>query len=179
MKKDAILETTAEQISQANILLKGARKESTAPENEKSAVFERTGTAALKVAPEQIRYANILFYGTWGGLLALSVLFLLYVAGLITPFVPSSQVIASWGMSVHDYNAHLNLPAGWGWLGMLMYGDFLNFLGIAFLALLTIVGYLVLIPYYLKNKDLTYAAIAGLEIMILTLAASGVLRVGH
>lgn len=151
MKKDAILETTTEQAGQASISFKkGARKESAAPENEKGAVFERTGTtgaAALKVAPEQVRYANILFYGTWGGLLALSVLFLLYVAGLITPFVSSTQVIASWGMSVHDYNAHLNLPEGWGWLGMLMYGDFLNFLGIAFLALLTIGGYLVLIPY--------------------------------
>lgn len=132
----------------------------------------------LSVAPEQIRYANILFYGTWGGILILSILFLLYVSGLITPFVPSFQVPAYWGMNVHDYNARLNLPAGWGWVGMLMYGDYLNFIGIAFLGLLTVVGYLVLIPYYLKSKDLTYATIAGLEVIILLLATSGILRVG-
>ncbi|MEW6423643.1 MAG: DUF1634 domain-containing protein [Bacillota bacterium] len=133
----------------------------------------------LQIAPEQIRYANILFYGAWGGILILGILFLLYASGIISPYVPSAMLPNYWGMNVHDFNEQLNLPVGWGWVGMLMYGDFLNFIGIAFLAFLTIAGYLVLIPFYIKSKDMAYAAIAGLEILILLLAASGVLRVGH
>ncbi len=140
--------------------------------------MEKMEKRDLQIAPEQIKYANILFYGSWLGILILGVFFLLYVSGIISPFVPSSVIPNYWGMNVHDYNQHLNLPVGWGWLGMIMYGDYLNFLGIAFLALLTIIGYLILIPYYLKSKDVAYATIAGLEIIILLLAASGILRVG-
>lgn len=132
-----------------------------------------------QVPSEQIMYANLLFYGTWLGIIALGVLFLLYVSGVISPFVPAAMVTDYWNLNVHDYNQSLNLPVGWGWLGMLAYGDYLNFIGMAFLALLTIGGYLVLLPSYIKNKDFTYATIAGLEVLILVLAASGILKVGH
>lgn len=139
---------------------------------------EEARQVQLTVAPEQIRYANMLFYGSWGGILLLGVLFLLYAGGVITPYVPSWMVVQHWGLSVHDYNEALHLPTGWGWLGMLFYGDFLNFIGIAFLAFLTIGGYLLLLPYYIKSKDAVYATIAGLEVVILLLAASGILKVG-
>ena len=140
---------------------------------------EESRPERLAVAPEQIRYANMLFYGAWGGILLLGVFFLLYASGIIAPYVPSWVVVQHWGMSVHDYNAALGVPTGWGWLGMIYYGDFLNFLGIAFLGFLTIGGYLLLFPYYIRSKDPVYATIAGLEVIILLLAASGILKVGH
>ena len=59
------------------------------------------------------------------------------------------------------------------------YGDFLNFLGIAFLAAVTIICYLSVIPTFLKKKDYVYATFALVEALILTLAASGLLAVGH
>jgi hypothetical protein len=41
------------------------------------------------------------------------------------------------------------------------------------------VGYLVLLlPAYIRKKDLSYAAIVTVEILVLTLAASGILKVG-
>jgi hypothetical protein len=57
-------------------------------------------------------------------------------------------------------------------------GDFLNYLGFAFLALMTIVCYLVLVRGYSRQKDWIYAAIAVLEIVVLSLAASGLLGAG-
>ena len=47
-----------------------------------------------------------------------------------------------------------------------------------FLASLTVVGYLVLLPAYVRRRDVAYAIIAVSEIVVLVLAASGILSVG-
>jgi hypothetical protein len=62
---------------------------------------------------------------------------------------------------------------------MLRYGDFLNFIGIAMLAGVTIVCYAAIIPMLLKRKDKVYALLALLEVVVLVLAASGVVSGGH
>jgi hypothetical protein len=61
---------------------------------------------------------------------------------------------------------------------MLGKGDFLNFTGIAFLAAVTLVCYLRIIPILFKNKDTIYGIIAIIEVLVLGLAASGLLRAG-
>ena len=62
---------------------------------------------------------------------------------------------------------------------MLGKGDFLNFIGIAILGGVTIICYLAIIPTLLRKKDKAYVAMAFLEVLVLTLAASGILAVGH
>jgi hypothetical protein len=64
---------------------------------------------------------------------------------------------------------------GWAWFGELQYGDMLNYIPIAFLSLLTIICYASLIPGLLRKKDTTYTVIAILEIIVLLVAASGIL----
>jgi hypothetical protein len=54
-----------------------------------------------------------------------------------------------------------------------------NFLGIAFLAGVTIVCYLRIAPILFAKKDPIYGVIALLEVIVLTLAASGLLKGGH
>lgn len=133
----------------------------------------------VDVPPEQLAYANLLLYCSWAGIGMLAVTFLIYMSGFFSPFIPASEMPMYWGMSAHEFLVETGAPIGWGWLGMLGYGDFVNLLGIAFLALLTIVGYLVLLlPAYLRKKDIAYASIVVVEILVLTLAASGVLAVG-
>jgi hypothetical protein len=61
---------------------------------------------------------------------------------------------------------------------MLGKGDFLNFIGIAFLAGVTIICFFPIIPIFLKKKDKVYAALAVVEILVLVLAASGLLKSG-
>jgi hypothetical protein len=68
--------------------------------------------------------------------------------------------------------------AGWSWLARIGKGDYLNFIGIAILAGLTIVCYAAIIPAFLRKKNMAYLAIAVVEVLVLTLAASGILKGG-
>ena len=136
---------------------------------------------------EQLLYANILQVGMFIGLALLLVTFALYTSGVIAPAVPIEQLPDYWTMNVHDYleatnkdHLHQEHPiTGWSWLWLLGKGDYLNFLGIVVLSSVTIVCFLGIVPTLLRKKDKVYAAMALLEAAILTLAASGILGVGH
>ena len=133
----------------------------------------------LQAGPEQIRYALLLEKGMYLGLLILFVTFALYALGIVKPFIPKSEISHYWAMNVHDYLEHANIKTGWSWLGMLNYGDFINFIGVALLAGVTIICYLAIVPILLRNNDKVYAVLAVLEALVLSLAASGLLAVGH
>ena len=136
---------------------------------------------------EQLLYAKVLEIGMYIGLVILFITFGVYVSGIMAPAVPLDQVSSYWHLGVHDYletvnQNHLQLahpPTGWAWLTMLGKGDFLNFIGIAILGGVTIICYLAIIPTLLRKKDNAYVAMALLEVIVLSLAASGILAVGH
>ncbi|KJS67439.1 MAG: membrane protein [Peptococcaceae bacterium BICA1-7] len=132
----------------------------------------------VEVAPEQIKYANLLLYGGWAGIFTLLVTFALYMTGIMPSYVEPSQMQYYWTMKASEYLAAANVPHGWGWLKMVGFGDFLPLVGIAWLGILTILGYFILLPAYMKKKDNIYTTIVVLEILVLTLAASGILKVG-
>ncbi|MGB9618562.1 MAG: DUF1634 domain-containing protein [Desulfomonilaceae bacterium] len=134
--------------------------------------------ASLNARPEQVVYANILEKGMLLGLVLVVVTYALYVSGVIKPFVSMEVIVGSWTVNVHDYLHKLHIEPGWAWLFMLGYGDFLNFVGIALLAGVTIVCFLAVIPVLLKQGDRLYALLAFLEVAILSLAASGLLGTG-
>ena len=127
---------------------------------------------------EQIAYANILFYGCWGGLALMFLTYLLYVTGIMEPYVSMELVTKFWSLPVHDYLVENKVPTGWGWTSLLNKGDFLNFLGIALLGGLTIVCYIPVTLAYLKKKDMAYAIISLLEVIVLCFAASGIVGGG-
>lgn len=133
----------------------------------------------LEAGPEQIRYANILEKGMFVGLVILLITFAVYALGILKPYIPRSEISHYWVVSVHEYLEEAHVPVGWGWLEMLSYSDFLNFTGIALLAGVTVVCFLSIIPILLKEDDKLYAVLAFLEVVILSLAASGLLKVGH
>lgn len=138
---------------------------------------EQTDTP-LKASPLQLKYADMLFYGCWGGLALMIVTYTLYVSGIMTPFVPLEKMTEYWKISCHDFLGQSGVVPGWWWVGQLARGDFLNFLGVAFLAGLTVICYIPLCLGYLKKKDMTFATIAFLEIVVLLLAASGIFGAG-
>jgi len=131
-----------------------------------------------KASPEQVAYANLLFYGCWGGLALMAVTYLLYVTGLITPHVPLEKVPLLWSEPVGTYLELGQVPVGWGWAVLIGKGDFLNFLGIVLLAGMTIVCYIPLIPVYMKRKEFIFAGLALAEIIVLLVAASGIVGGG-
>jgi hypothetical protein len=133
----------------------------------------------LKATSEQLLYARILERGMYLGLLILFITYALYVFGIMDPYIPLDKISDYWSMNVHDYLEHAEIKNGWAWLGMLKYGDFINFIGIALLAGVTIICYAAIIPTLLKSKDTVYAVLAVIEVIILSAAASGILAVGH
>jgi len=133
----------------------------------------------LKASPEQILYAKILEWGMYLGLLILFITFGLYAFGIIDPYIPLDKISKYWAYNVDDYLKHAEIKAGWAWLGMLKYGDFINFIGIAILSGVTILCYAAIVPTLLKNNDKVYAILAVIEVIILSAAASGILAVGH
>ena len=132
----------------------------------------------LEASPEQIVYAKILEKGMYIGLLLLIITFVIYAAGIMKPFIPLDEVSQYWSLSVDDYLHAAGVHAGWTWLGMLKYGDYLNFVPIAILAGVTIICYLAIVPGLLKSNDKVYAVLALLEALILAIAASGILGAG-
>jgi hypothetical protein len=127
---------------------------------------------------EQITYANILFYGCWSGLALMIVTYIVYVTGILDPYVSMELVTKFWSLPVHNYLVENNVPTGWGWATLLNKGDFLNFVGIALLGGLTIVCYIPVALAYFKKKDFAFAVISLLEVLVLCFAASGIVGGG-
>ncbi|MFZ5634345.1 MAG: DUF1634 domain-containing protein [Bacillota bacterium] len=144
----------------------------------KVAAGKNSTPVKVEVPQEQIKYANLLLYGSWAGIAILTITFILYVTGITPTYIEPSQIQQYWGMKSSAYLEAAQVPNGWGWLGMVKYGDFLPLIGIAWLGVLTVIGYLILLPAYLRKKDNIYSALVIAEVVVLVLAASGLLGSG-
>ncbi len=131
-----------------------------------------------KASEEQLAYAKVLNIGMWLGLAVLVITFLVYVSGAFTCHVPINDLPQHWGKSSKEFIHSCNAPTGWGWAALVGKGDYLNFVGIAILAGLTILCYLVILPILLRKKDTPYVVIAIIEVAVLALAASGIMKTG-
>ncbi len=136
---------------------------------------EQAGPA---LAEEQLAYARVLDRGMKLGLALLTVTFLLYVLGVMAPHVPVAELPRYWSLPVHEYLKATGTYPGWAWVHALHEGDVVNFVGIVFLAGVTIACYLAVIPLFFRKRDRVYAWIAIVEVAVLALAASGWLRAG-
>ncbi|MDO8735949.1 MAG: hypothetical protein Q7K29_02550 [Thermoleophilia bacterium] len=130
---------------------------------------------------EQKRYGKILDIAMKVGLLILVITFVLYLIGVPKPHIPVGDVSNTWGLKVSGDEGYLKatgIEKGWSWATHLNQSDFLTFAPIAFLASVTVICYLSILPIFLKRKDYIYASLAVLEVLVLVLAASGVLPTG-
>lgn len=135
-------------------------------------------TESVQAGPEQLLYASILEKGMFLGLLILLVTYGIYLVGVPGPYLAHAHVPEIWGMSVTDYLHTTKIEAGWAWVGMVGYSDFLNFIGIAMLAAVSIACFISIVPLLVRNGDRLYAVLAVLEVIILCVAASGILGAG-
>lgn len=130
-------------------------------------------------AAEQLRYARWLEAGTRTGLVALILLFLAYGVGLVEPHVPHSRLPEVWNLPVSQFLAATGLPTGWGWLAFAHRGDIANLLGIAMLTGASLLALLAVLPLYLRQRDRLFAGLCVAQMVVLLLAASGLLTGGH
>jgi len=148
---------------------------------------ELTIKMTSQATEEQLLYAKILEKGMLVGLLLLFITFALYVFGIMPAAVPLDEISGYWNQPVHDYLVAINnnylhlehLPTGWAWVKLIGKGDFINFIPVAILSGVTIICYLAIVPGLFKRGDKAYAIMALVEVVILSLAASGLLAVGH
>jgi hypothetical protein len=132
----------------------------------------------LQATEEQLAYAKLLDLGMKLGLLTMVITFVIYLTGILTPYVPVSELPNLWNLPVNEYLKVTGIHTGWSWVGLVGRGDFLNFIPIAFLAGVTIFCYLRIVPIFFRKKDMTYTVLAVIEVLVLVLAASGVLKSG-
>ena len=129
----------------------------------------------IQASPAQLRYADTLFYGSLIGFVIMLITYILYVTGILTPQIPLDELPHLWTGSAADYRAAGHLPQGWGWLSLIGKGDICNFVGIIILAGLTIVCFVQLALSLARRKQWLLCVIAILEVLVLVLAASGIL----
>jgi hypothetical protein len=123
-------------------------------------------------------YARILDRAAKSIFLLIIFTFLLYISGILSPYVSLARLPYYWSRPVKEYLQMAQISPGWGWLSYVHYGDFLTFLPIALLAGVTIGGYFCLVAKFFRHRDHIMGWIAILEIIILIIAASGILKVG-
>lgn len=136
------------------------------------------GPGGLKLIHCPLFYAKILDRATKLVFLVLLVTFAIYISGILSPYVPLEDLPQYWSRPASHYLEANRIQTGWGWLAELHHGDFLNFLPLAVLAGVTIFGYLLVVVKFFRNREIILGMIIILQIMVLTLAASGVLKTG-
>jgi len=127
---------------------------------------------------EQEIYARVLSVLNKIGLGLLLATFILYVCRLLPSKIPFSRLSKYWSLPCEEYLRLTGISPGWSWLFLLGYGDFIPFLAISFLAIVTIICYLAIIPLYLRKGDKIYICLAIIEVFVLIVAASGILTIG-
>jgi hypothetical protein len=105
--------------------------------------------------------------------------FVLYVSGILPPLVSLEALPGLWGLPVDEFLRRTHAPSGWGWLGFVERGEYLNLACLALLACVTLVCYLRMLPALLKEGGRLEAAIAAAQVAVLLAAASGVFALAH
>ncbi len=126
----------------------------------------------------QLFYARVLDWATKLAFILLLCTFAIYIFGVIEPFIPLEDLPQYWSQPARHYLQATQLKTGWAWVEELHHGDILNFLPIAILAAVTIFGYGCLVLKFFRHRELTLGIIIILQMVVLSLAASGILKTG-
>jgi hypothetical protein len=126
----------------------------------------------------QSTYARWLDVATRAGFVVSLCAFLLYVSGVLPPYVPLQQLTQLWGLPVARFLAATGAPQGWGWLALIARADYLNLAAVALFGLVTLACYLRIIPMLLRSGERLQAAIAIAQVVVLAAAASGLFTGG-
>ena len=124
-------------------------------------------------------YASWLEFIAKTGLVLIVVSFTLYVFEIVQAYTGIKEISHYWSLSASEYMKQTGYHGGWAWTRLVHKSDFMNFVGISLLAGATVVWYVRVLPVFLKEKDSVLAWICVIQILVMTLAASGVLSAGH
>ncbi|HBR59358.1 MAG TPA: hypothetical protein DEA86_02660 [Deltaproteobacteria bacterium] len=136
-------------------------------------------TSAFENASEQQLYAKIVYHMNHLGLFALVAGFALYLTGMLTPHVPLEDLPQYWSLPLEQYLEKTGALTGWQWISELGYGDVAPLLGVAVLASITLVCYLVLFFQFLQRGIKPLVVITVIELFFMLLSASNLIQISH
>jgi hypothetical protein len=116
-------------------------------------------------------YARWLDWGTRVALAVLIASFLAYAFALLDPHLPPQELAKLWAFPVDHYIAASGAPTGWDWLQLLHKSDYLVFVGVALLGLVSVLCYARIVPLLVGQGERLRAAIAVAQIVVLLAAA--------
>jgi hypothetical protein len=126
----------------------------------------------------QYAYAKWLRRGTFAGVVVLIGAFAAYVLGVV-PHVPMEHLPALWEQPASRYLETSQLRPGWHWATLVHRSDMLVLAGIAFLATCSVVSLAAAIRAFGATGERAFMVICAVQILVLLLAASGLLAGGH
>jgi hypothetical protein len=126
----------------------------------------------------QERYARCLDACTRTAFVVSLLAFAAYVSGLLPPFVPFERLPELWHLPLAQYVEATGAVTGWGWLELLRYGDYANYLGLALFALTVLFCNAAMIVPMLRRGERLLAALAAAQAAVLIFAASGLFTGG-
>ncbi|MEC7887814.1 MAG: hypothetical protein VYA44_08155 [SAR324 cluster bacterium] len=135
-------------------------------------------TSAFENASEQQLYAKIVYHMNHLGLFALVAGFALYLTGMLTPHVPLEDLPQYWSLPLEQYLEKTG-ALGWQWISELGYGDVAPLIGVAVLASIPLVCYLVLFFQFLQRGAKPLVVVTVIELFFMLLSASNVIQISH
>ena len=126
----------------------------------------------------QRAYAKWLRRGTFVGVAVLVAGFAAYVLGMV-PHVPMEHLPALWEQPASQYLERAQLRPGWHWATLVHRSDMLVVAGIALLATCSVLSLAAAIRAFRASGERAFMVICAVQILVLLLAASGLLAGGH
>ena len=122
----------------------------------------------------QERYAAWLDVATRAGFALSAAAFILYATGTLPAFVPLQELPRLWQLPAQRFVAATGAPVGWSWVGLVGYGDYLCLATLALLAAASAACQARLVPLFVRAGAALDASLALAQVLVLVLAASGV-----
>ncbi len=135
--------------------------------------------SSFENASEQQLYAKIVYHMNHLGLFALVAGFALYLTGMLTPHVPLEDLPQYWSLPLEQYIEKTGALTGWQWISELGYGDVAPLIGVAVLASIPLVCYLVLFFQFLQRGAKPLVVITVIELFFMLLSASNLIQISH
>jgi hypothetical protein len=131
------------------------------------------------VLEEQLAYARVLDVLIKIGFAGLLASFVLYVARVLPPYVEMETLATLWHLPLDEDLARTGTPsAPWEWTRFLEFGDIVNYVPVAFIGSVSFICLARVLPVFAKKGDVAYTVIVLVQLVVIALAASGVLVAG-
>jgi hypothetical protein len=133
----------------------------------------------MKSSEEQLAYAGVLDILVKIGFVGLLVTFVVYVFRLLPPFVEMEAMATLWHLPLDEFLAQTGAPSRpWEWVRSVGFGDMINYIPVVFLGSVSFICLARVLPIFVKNGDVAYSIIVAVQLVVIALAASGVLATG-